>query len=162
MFSDPLLDSLPIGKIVIDDLQLLTPLRRKDTREQEVSEISRDLKTLAKELNVPVLALSQLSREVEKRQDKVPMLSDLRDSGAIEQDADLVLLLYRGDVYERDTDPATRLIVAKQRNGPLGTVRFTFQPAYARFEPLYPHSGEASLPAGQVPLADSHHQAFAS
>jgi replicative DNA helicase len=101
-------------------------------------------KVLAKELNVPVLALSQLSREVEKRSDKVPMLSDLRDSVAIEQDADVVLFLYRGDLNRQDgqppADPATRLILAKQRNGPLGEVRPRFENAYATF----------------VPLADSH------
>jgi len=108
----------------------------KDSRQQEVSDISRDLKILAKELHVPVLALSQLSREVEKRSPPVPVLSDLRDSGAIEQDADLVLMLYRGDVYEPSGDRATRLIVAKQRNGPLGEVRLRFEASYARFDAL--------------------------
>jgi replicative DNA helicase len=133
-----------LALVVIDCLQLLAPSRRKDSRQQEVADISRDLKILAKELHVPVLALSQLSREVEKRSPPVPVLSDLRDSGAIEQDADLVLMLYRGDVYEPNGDMATRLIVAKQRNGPLGEVRLVFQSAYARFDPL----------------VDSHHQAF--
>jgi replicative DNA helicase len=102
-----------------------------------VSEISRELKILAKELNVPVLALSQLSREVEQRGDQLPVLSDLRDSGAIEQDADVVIFIYRPDVYEKDNlDQAARLIIAKQRNGPLGEVRLAFHKTYARFDTL--------------------------
>jgi replicative DNA helicase len=102
-----------------------------------VSDISRNLKILAKELGVPVLALSQLSREVEKRSDKLPVLSDLRDSGAIEQDADVVMLIYRGDMYNGEGhDPSTKLIVAKHRNGPTGEVRLAFQATYARFDPL--------------------------
>jgi replicative DNA helicase len=109
---------------------------------------SRDLKVLAKELNVPVIALSQLSRDVEKRGDKLPVLSDLRDSGAIEQDADVVMFIYRGDMYQpgEDHDPSTKLIVAKHRNGPTGEVPLAFQAIYARFDPL----------------ADSHHHAMAA
>jgi replicative DNA helicase len=126
-----------LGMVVIDYLQLIAPARRKDSRNQEVSDISRDLKILAKELNVPVIALSQLSRDVEKRNDKLPVLSDLRDSGAIEQDADVVMFIYRGDLYAKEGgDPATKLIVAKHRNGPTGEVRLTFQAIYARFDPL--------------------------
>jgi replicative DNA helicase len=136
-----------LGMVVIDYLQLIAPSRRKDSRQQEVSDISRDLKVLAKELNVPVLALSQLSRAVEQRGEKVPVLSDLRDSGAIEQDADVILFIYRGDLdRENSDDPATRLIVAKQRNGPTGEVRLAFHQTYARFDPL----------------ADDHHHAMAS
>jgi replicative DNA helicase len=127
-----------LAMVVIDYLQLIAPARRKDSRNQEVSDISRDLKILAKELNVPVIALSQLSRDVEKRHDKLPVLSDLRDSGAIEQDADVVMLIYRGDMYQpgEDHDPSTKLIVAKHRNGPTGEVRLAFQATYARFDPL--------------------------
>jgi replicative DNA helicase len=126
-----------LGMVVIDYLQLIAPARRKDSRTQEVSDISRELKILAKELNVPVIALSQLSRAVEQRSDKAPVLSDLRDSGAIEQDADVVMFIYRGDMYQvEDSDPATKLIVAKHRNGPLGEVRLVFQDTYARFDPL--------------------------
>jgi replicative DNA helicase len=126
-----------LAMVVIDYLQLIAPARRKDSRNQEVSDISRDLKILAKELNVPVLALSQLSRDVEKRGDKLPVLSDLRDSGAIEQDADVVMFIYRGDMYkDEDTDPSTKLIVAKQRNGPLGEEPLIFHKEYARFDPL--------------------------
>jgi replicative DNA helicase len=126
-----------LGLVVIDYLQLIAPARRKDSRNQEVSDISRELKILAKELNVPVLALSQLSRDVEKRNDKRPVLSDLRDSGAIEQDADVVMFIYRGDLYAKDGgDPATKLIVAKHRNGPTGEVPVVFQATYARFDPL--------------------------
>jgi replicative DNA helicase len=134
--------------VVIDYLQLIAPARRKESRQQEVSDISRDLKILAKELNVPVIALSQLSRSVEQRGDKLPVLSDLRDSGAIEQDADVVMLIYRGDMYQQgeDTDPSTKLIIAKHRNGPTGEVPLAFQSTYARFDPL----------------ANSHHHAMAA
>jgi replicative DNA helicase len=127
-----------LGMVVIDYLQLIAPSRRKDSRNQEVSDISRDLKILAKELGVPVIALSQLSRSIEQRGDKLPVLSDLRDSGAIEQDADVVMLIYRGDMYRpgEDTDPSTKLIVAKHRNGPTGEVPLAFQATYARFDPL--------------------------
>lgn len=137
-----------LGMVVIDYLQLIAPARRKDSRQQEVSEISRELKILAKELGVPVLALSQLSREVEKRSDKEPALSDLRDSGAMEQDADVVMFIYRGDMYQhgKDHDPSTKLIVAKHRNGPMGEVPLAFQATSARFDPLAHgyHAGAAS------------------
>jgi replicative DNA helicase len=133
-----------LGVIVMDYLQLLTPTRRKDNRQQEVSDISRDLKLLAKELNVPVVALSQLSRAMENRKPAIPVLSDLRDSGSIEQDADLILFIYRPDVYApNEPDQAARLIIAKQRNGPLGEVRLAFTRHLARFGALahsYPHA----------------------
>jgi replicative DNA helicase len=126
-----------LGMVVIDYLQLIAPARRKDNRQQEVSDTSRDLKILAKELNVPVIALSQLSRAVEQRCEKVPVLSDLRDSGAIEQDADVIMFIYREDTNpENHIDASARLIVAKQRNGPTGEVRLAFHQTYARFDPL--------------------------
>ena len=116
-------------------MQLLTSTgRRKENRQQEVSEISRELKILAKELNIPVIALSQLSREIEHRNPPVPVLSDLRDSGAIEQDADLVMCIYRGDMYEPNTDIGAQLLVLKQRNGPTGLVRLVFNNMFARFD----------------------------
>jgi len=125
-----------LGLVVIDYLQLIAPWRRRDSRQQEASDISRDLKIPAKDLHVPVLALSQLSRAVEQRGDKLPMLSDLRDSGGIEQDADVIMFIYRGDVYQPHEDTATRLIVAKQRNDPVGEVQLAFHKTYARFDPL--------------------------
>ncbi len=123
--------------IIIDYLQLMSAsLRsRSENRQQEISEISRSLKTLARELDVPVIALSQLSRAVEKRDNKRPMLSDLRESGAIEQDADVVMFLYRDDYYNKDTDDLnmTEVILSKQRNGPVGTVQLTWIPEYTLF-----------------------------
>jgi replicative DNA helicase len=129
-----------LGMIVVDYLQLLTPGRRRDNRQQEVSEISRDLKVLAKELDVPVLALSQLSRDVERRHPPVPQLSDLRDSGAIEQDADVVLFIYRGDLYEpRAPEVGAQLLVARQRIGPTGVVKLRFDADAVSFDTLaYP------------------------
>jgi hypothetical protein len=127
-----------LGMVVIDYLQLMSgPGKRKENRQQEVSDISRDLKILAKELNVPVIALSQLNREVEHKSPPVPVLSDLRDSGSIEQDADLVMFIYRGDIYEPNTDNGVaKLLVAKQRNGPTGEVRLRFSHTFARFDEL--------------------------
>ncbi len=121
--------------IIIDYLQLMTGSGRTDSRQQEISDISRSLKALARELNVPVVALSQLSRAVEKRDDKRPMLSDLRESGAIEQDADVVMFIYRDDYYHKDTpNPnVAEIIIAKQRNGPIGTVNLVWMPEYTRF-----------------------------
>ena len=128
-----------IGLIVIDYLQLIQGSgNRNSSREQEISEISRSLKILAKELNVPVIALSQLSRSVEKRDDKRPMLSDLRESGAIEQDADIVMFLYRDDYYHPDTEKKniSEVILAKHRGGSTGTVDLAWLPSYTKFANL--------------------------
>jgi replicative DNA helicase len=121
--------------VIIDYLQLMSGSgRRKENRQQEVSEISRDLKVLAKELNIPVIALSQLSRDIEHRNPPVPVLSDLRDSGSLEQDADMVICIYRGDIYEPNEDVGAQLLVLKQRNGPTGEVRLVFNNIFARFD----------------------------
>ena len=127
--------------IVIDYLQLMSGggSSREDNRQQEISEISRSLKALARELRVPVLALSQLSRGVEQRQNKRPMLSDLRESGSLEQDADIVMFLYREDYYEREVQSANNeaeVIIAKHRNGPTGTVKLFFHKQFTRFDNL--------------------------
>ena len=121
--------------IIIDYLQLMTGSGKSESRQQEISEISRSLKALARELNVPVIALSQLSRAVEQRPDHRPMMSDLRESGAIEQDADVVMFIYRDDYYNHDTElkGVSEIIVAKQRNGPIGTIELTWLPEYTRF-----------------------------
>ena len=123
-----------IAIIIIDYLQLMTGNSREG-RQNEVSEISRALKGLARELNVPVIALSQLSRAVESREDKKPMLSDLRESGAIEQDADVVMFIYREDYYKKDTERRgiADIIIAKQRNGPVGSIELAWLPDYTRF-----------------------------
>jgi replicative DNA helicase len=127
-----------LGLIVIDYLQLMQVPGTKENRATEISEISRSLKALAKELRVPVIALSQLNRSVEQRTDKKPVMSDLRESGAIEQDADLIVLIYREEVYEPDTPRKgiADIIIAKQRNGPTGEVHLTFLGKYTRFENL--------------------------
>ncbi|MDI6735446.1 MAG: replicative DNA helicase [bacterium] len=125
-----------IGLIVIDYLQLIQGRMAIDNRQQEISEISRSLKALARELNIPVVALSQLSREVEKRGDRKPQLSDLRESGAIEQDADLVAFVYREEYYKPtpENEGISEIIIGKQRNGPIGTVKLAFIKKYTRFE----------------------------
>jgi replicative DNA helicase len=127
-----------LGLIVIDYLQLMQVSGTKENRATEISEISRSLKALAKELKVPVIALSQLNRSVEQRVDKKPVMSDLRESGAIEQDADVIMLIYREEVYEPDTPRKgiADIIIAKQRNGPTGDVHLTFLGKYTRFENL--------------------------
>ena len=123
-----------LGIIIIDYLQLMSGGKHSESRQQEISEISRSLKAVARELNVPVVALSQLSRAVEQRPDHRPMLSDLRESGAIEQDADVVMFLYRDDYYNKDTDKKNiaEVIIAKQRNGPIGTVELVWLPNYTK------------------------------
>jgi replicative DNA helicase len=123
-----------LGLVVIDYLQLISG-RGGDSRQQEISEISRSLKLLAREFDVPVIALSQLSRAVEQRQDKRPMLSDLRESGSIEQDADVVTFLYRDDYYNEESEKQNiaELIIGKQRNGPVGKVELLFLKNYNKF-----------------------------
>ena len=124
-----------LGIIMIDYLQLMSGSGKSDSRQQEISDISRSLKALARELGVPVIALSQLSRAVEQRPDHRPMLSDLRESGAIEQDADVVMFIYRDDYYHKDTEKKdiAEIIIAKQRNGPIGTVELVWLPRYTQF-----------------------------
>ena len=124
-----------LGLIIVDYIQLLQGRKQSDNRVQEVSEISRSLKTLAREINVPVIALSQLSRAVEGRQNKRPMLSDLRESGSIEQDADVVMFIYRDEYYNPESERRGEadIIIAKQRNGPTGTVELLYQSSITRF-----------------------------
>ncbi len=127
-----------LGLIIIDYIQLMSGGGKSESRQQEVSEISRALKGIARELNVPVIALSQLSRAVESRDNKRPMLSDLRESGAIEQDADVVMFIYRDDYYNKDSDKKgeAEIIIAKQRNGPVGTVELAWIPDLTKFANL--------------------------
>lgn len=134
-----------LGLIVLDYLQLMQS-PGSESRVNEISDISRQLKGLAKELNVPVIALSQLNRSLEQRPNKRPIMSDLRESGAIEQDADLIVFIYRDEVYNKDTTDkgSAEIIIAKQRNGPIGTARLTFLGQYTRFENFIhdPYAGE--------------------
>ena len=131
-----------LGMIVIDYLQLMQVPGNKENRATEISEISRNLKALAKELKVPVIALSQLNRALEQRNDKRPVMSDLRESGAIEQDADLILFIYRDEVYNKESNNKgiAEIIVGKQRNGPIDTVKLTFLGQYTKFENYAPES----------------------
>jgi replicative DNA helicase len=130
-----------LGLVVIDYLQLMKGRARVESRQQEISEISRSLKALAKELNIPVIAVSQLSRKTEERTGNRPQLSDLRESGAIEQDADLILFIYRDEVYNRDPDNPNRgtaeVIIGKQRNGPIGKIDLAFLDKFTTFKDLY-------------------------
>ena len=131
-----------LGLIMVDYLQLMTVHGKSENRVQEISEISRSLKALAKEINVPVIALSQLNRSVESRTDKKPIMSDLRESGALEQDADLILFIYRDEVYNPDTPRkgVADISIAKQRNGPIGDFPLTFVGRYTKFENWVPET----------------------
>lgn len=132
-----------LGLIVVDYLQLMQVPGYKENRSLEISQISRALKALAKELNVPVIALSQLNRSLEQRQDRRPVMSDLRESGSIEQDADVIAFIYRDEVYNEDTPEQgiAEIIISKQRNGPTGKVKLTFLGEYTRFENYTPEEG---------------------
>lgn len=140
-----------LGLVIIDYLQLIQGSdRMRENRQQEVSEISRSLKALARELEVPVIALSQLSRSVESRQDKRPMMSDLRESGSIEQDADIVGFLYREDYYDQESDNQNiEIIISKQRNGPTGTIELAFVKEYNKFVDLDYRYSEENIPQMQ-------------
>lgn len=144
-----------LGLIVVDYLQLMRSAEGKDSREQEISEISRSLKALAKELDVPVIALSQLNRQVENRNPPKPRLADLRESGAIEQDADVIAFIYRDEVYNEDSDKknVAEIIVAKQRNGPTDSVELTFRREFTAFYNLELAPDDSALSGAEGPEA---------
>jgi replicative DNA helicase len=131
-----------LGLIIVDYLQLMTSGTTAENRVQEVSQISRSLKVLARDLGVPILALSQLSRAVEQRHDKRPILSDLRESGSLEQDSDIVIFIYRDEYYDDESDQQglAEIHVAKHRNGPTDTIKLSFLRRYAKFADLAPAS----------------------
>ena len=136
-----------LGLIIIDYLQLMSLGGNTENRATELSTITRNLKTLAKEINVPVIALSQLNRSLEQRTDKRPIMSDLRESGSIEQDADLIMFIYRDEVYNEESENKgiAEIIIGKQRNGPTGTVKLTFFGEFTKFENfINPISAEAA------------------
>ncbi|MFH1915331.1 MAG: replicative DNA helicase [Pseudomonadota bacterium] len=141
-----------LGLVIVDYLQLMRASNRTDSREQEISEISRSMKALAKELNLPVIALSQLNRKVEERTDKRPMMADLRESGAIEQDADIIVFLYRDAAYNKSEDNPLKnhaeIIIAKQRNGPVGKCELFFHNKYTLFENMDVTPYPSELPEG--------------
>ncbi|MBT7408310.1 MAG: replicative DNA helicase, partial [Methylococcales bacterium] len=132
-----------LGLIVIDYIQLMRSHEKADNRTGEVSAISRGLKSLAKELDVPVIALSQLNRNLEQRPNKRPVMADLRESGSIEQDADLIVFIYRDEVYNPESPEKGKaeIIISKQRNGPIGTINLTFMGQYTKFENFAPEMG---------------------
>jgi replicative DNA helicase len=130
-----------LSLLIVDYLQLMQGRSNAESRQQEISDISRSLKCLAKELDVPVIALSQLSRAVENRKPPIPMLADLRESGAIEQDADVVMFIYREDFYDQDSPKKglAEILIRKHRNGPTGDLELRFSEQYARFSELESH-----------------------
>jgi len=143
-----------LGLVVIDYIQLMRASSDKENRATELSEISRNLKALAKEMDVPVVALSQLNRALEQRTDKRPVMSDLRESGAIEQDADVIMFVYRDEVYNEDTTNdkgIAEIILGKQRNGPIGTVKLAFRGEFVRFDDLAPEYYMGATPAEESP-----------
>ena len=150
-----------LGLIIVDYLQLMHSASGKESRQLEISEISRGLKSLAKELNIPVIALSQLSRAVESRTDKRPLLSDLRESGAIEQDADVVMFIYRDEVYNPETQDVgiAEVLIRKQRNGPIGDVRLGFENQFTRFHNVSSRE-DAPNPDDAPPIPDDFEVPF--
>jgi len=142
-----LLSETNLGLIIVDYIQLITPALMRESTVQQYSEVSRSLKSLARELNIPILALSQLSRAVEQRSPAVPRLSDLRETGSLEQDADVVLFIYREDKYNENTDRKNiaDILIAKHRNGPLGRASLYFNEQLASFRNLEPDENYGEL-----------------